>query len=121
MKTIVTHISPDLDSITAIWLVKKFYPGWDDATLTFVPAGTTLEGKNPDQDPNVLHVDTGLGKFDHHQTDEYTSATKRLYEYLLEKNLVPEKSVAALERLVELVNDIDHFGEVNYPDPTSDR
>jgi hypothetical protein len=76
MKTVVTHIGPDLDAITSVWLVKTYFPGWEEAHMAFVPAGTTLRGEPPDSDPEIIHVDTGFGDFDHHQTDEDTCAAK---------------------------------------------
>ena len=116
MKTIVTHIGPDLDAITSIWLVKTFLPGWEEASLAFVPAGQTLEGKSPDGNPEILHVDTGFGKFDHHQNDADTCAAQKVYA-LVKAEHGPD---AALERLIALVNDVDHFREVFYPNPTAD-
>lgn len=121
MNIIVTHQSIDLDAITACWLVKNFLPGWSEATITFVPAGSTLDQKPPDTDSNIIHVDTGLGKFDHHQTNDYTSASKRVYEYLLEKGNITSKLQKPLEKLVTVVNETDHFAEVFYPEPSSDR
>jgi hypothetical protein len=116
MKTIVTHIGPDCDAITSVWLVKTFLPGWEEASYAFVPAGKTLEGKSPDENPDIVHVDTGFGKFDHHQTNADTCAAKLVYEAVREEH-GPDP---ALERLVALVNDIDHFREVFYPNPTAD-
>lgn len=116
MKTIVTHIGPDLDAISAIWLVKTFFSGWDEAALAFVPAGTTLGKNPPDEDPEILHVDTGLGKFDHHQSDADTCAARLVYEEIAEK----KGENVALERMVLVVNDIDHFREVYFPNPTAD-
>lgn len=121
MKIIVTHVHPDLDAITSVWLVARFVPGWEETSIEFVAAGTTYNNQLPDADANIIHVDTGLGKFDHHQTDAYTSATKLVYEYLISNDLVPRTDHDALERLVTHVNDIDHFAEVNFPEPTSDR
>lgn len=121
MKTIVTHQSVDLDSVTAAWLIKRFLPDWKDAELAFVPAGSTLYNQPPDTKPSVIHVDTGYGQFDHHQTDEYTSATKRVFEYLQQKEHVASKHQKPLEKLVTIVNESDHFGEVYYPDAASDR
>lgn len=117
--TIVTHYNPDLDASAAAWIIKRFWPNWQDAELEFVPAGTTLNDKPPDEDPRIIHVDTGLGHFDHHQTDEYTSATHLIYEET--KRKWPGKVDKALSRLVSLVTEIDHFHEVFWPDPTSDR
>src|SRR5216683_3047798 len=86
MKIIVTHASPDWDAITSVWLIKKYLSGWQDAAVEFVPAGERLKnyelyppghkritnyGDNPIEkigDDEVIHVDTGLGPLDHHQT-----------------------------------------------------
>lgn len=116
MKTIVAHLGPDLDAITSIWLAKTFLPGWDEAMLAFVPAGKTLENKPPDENPEIMHVDTGFGKFDHHQTNADTCASMLVLEEVF-KN---KKRDEALERIVKIVNDIDHFREVFFPNPTAD-
>ncbi len=127
MKTIVTHYSPDVDAVTSVWLLKRFLEGWNEAEVKFVAAGTTLEGNVVDSDPDIWHVDTGMGILDHHQTDENTCATKRVMEYITAQNqklkiknkqsfVNNEKFPSeALERLVEVVNDIDHFREVFFP------
>lgn len=148
MKTIVTHISPDVDAVSSVWLLRRFLPGWGNAQVAFAPAGKTLKNEIVDSDPNILHVDTGMGMLDHHQTDEDTCAARRTLEYIAKllnsrhsgkrgtsasgitrgswpsqddfqhssKNFPDE----ALERLVDVVNNIDHFHEVYYPDPTAD-
>ncbi len=120
MKTIVTHLSPDLDAIASAWLIKKYLTGWDSAEIKFVPSGTTLDDQLPDSNNNVIHVDTGLGRFDHHQTNEYTSATKLVYKYLVGRDLIEEKEIKAIEKIVEYVNSTDHFAEVFYSQPDSD-
>lgn len=120
-KTIVTHLSCDLDGISSIWFIKRYMPGWADAELAFVLAGKTLNGMSPDADPNILHVDTGLGKFDHHQTkDRHLSAGKLVFQYLEKEGLIKKKDLEAARRIAEFVADIDNFGEVNFPNPTSD-
>ncbi|MEK7129505.1 MAG: chromate resistance protein ChrB domain-containing protein [Patescibacteria group bacterium] len=116
MKTLVTHIGPDLDAITGIWLVKTFFSGWEEASFAFVPAGQTLEGKPPDGNPDILHVDTGFGKFDHHQTDADTCASRLVLDEIQKTNGQDE----ALTRLVTVVNDVDHFREAFFPNPTAD-
>lgn len=121
MKTIVTHLSPDLDAIASVWLIKKYLPNWDSAEIKLVPAGTTLNGDLVDSDQNIIHVDTGLGKFDHHQTNAYTSATKLVFKYLYGRDYIEEKEVKALEKIIEYVNSTDHFAEVFYSDPDADR
>lgn len=139
MFTIVTHHAPDLDAITAAWLIKRFLPNWQDADVVFVPAGKTLNNEIPDSDPKILHVDTGFGMLDHHQTDEKTCAGKKTYKYLTEKlnksnpkSINPKKSPGvlanppprwedeALERMCEVVNFYDHFGEATQPDAQAD-
>ncbi|OGG14591.1 hypothetical protein A2773_02275 [Candidatus Gottesmanbacteria bacterium RIFCSPHIGHO2_01_FULL_39_10] len=123
MKTIVTHHMPDLDAISSVWLLKRFMPGWDKAQVAFVPAGSTLGEDVVDSDPSILHVDTGLGQLDHHQTDEDTCAAKRTLEYIVDYELRTKNQKLkdeALERLVEIVNDIDHFRDAYYPNPAAD-
>lgn len=122
-KTVVTHISPDLDAVTSSWLIKRFMPNWSDAQMQFVPAGKTLGDKDPDVDPDIIHVDTGLGKFDHHQfedPDKKHCATERVFSYLLEENVLKPQEAEALSRMVRFVTATDHFGEIYLPDPLSD-
>lgn len=121
MKTIVTHISPDLDAIASSWLIKRYLPGWDKAEHAFVPAGETYEGKKVDSNSDIIHVDTGLGRFDHHQLSERLSATKRVFDYLAEEGYVKEKDLEAVEQMTNFVTEIDNFGEVHFPDPANIR
>jgi len=121
IKTLVTHTSPDLDAVTGCWLIKTFLPGRDTAQLQFVPAGATYENGPVDTNRNIIHVDTGLGVFDHNQKPLRTSATKLIYEHLLRNHHLERKVVVPLERLVHVVNELDHFAEAYFPDPTDDR
>jgi hypothetical protein len=84
--------------------------------MAFVPAGQSLKGMPPDSDPEIMHVDTGFGRFDHHQTDDDICASTLVYAEI-KKTRGPDK---ALERMVGVVNDIDHFREVFLPNPTGD-
>ncbi|MCS7093354.1 MAG: MYG1 family protein [Patescibacteria group bacterium] len=120
MKTIVTHISPDLDAVTACWLIKRFLPGWQKAQIKLVPAGETLDKISPDEDPEIIHVDTGLGRFDHHQTSAKICAALLVFNHLKEKKFVFGKKLLALERLVQQVNFFDHFGEIKLKNPDLD-
>jgi len=141
VKTIVTHHRPDVDAITAVWLVKTFYTGWEEADVAFVPAGDSLGGNLPDSDPDIIHVDTGEGRFDHHQTNAKTCATRLVFEYLREERIRTHGQGAkkhtednesemkrgshhwheeALDRLTQVVVDIDHFGHVYWPQPNRD-
>lgn len=99
--TIVGHLHPDLDCITAIWILRR-WGGYGDAVLRFVPSGETLDGRPADSDPRVIHVDTGGGRFDHHQTNHHAlSATE-----LVRRATAP--SDQTLTRLARLVTQIDH-------------
>jgi hypothetical protein len=124
MKTIVTHQSPDLDSVTSSWMIKRFLPSWADATLTLIPAGTTLNGMAVDSDPDILHTDTGYGKYDHHHLpdpEKKMCAAERVYHDLLGKKLIPEHLVQPLGRIANYTTIIDHLGEIDFPDPLNDR
>ncbi len=121
MKTVVTHIFPDLDAITSVWLILRYLPEWEDAEIAFTPQQKNWNDIVPDSDPNVIYCDTGYGKFDHHQIQERTCASKRILDYLLIQGHVSSKDIGPLTRIVAYVTDIDNFGEVNYPDPTSDK
>lgn len=120
MNTIVTHLSPDTDAITSIWLIKRFLSGWSKAATAFVPAGSTLNGLPPDDNPHVLHVDTGMGKFDHHQSNEDTCAAQKVLEFLIAEGHIKKNYIEPLERMIAVVNDIDHFREVFLPEPDND-
>ena len=116
---IVTHFNPDLDAISSVWLLRR-YGGekFKKAGVEFAPAG---KGKD---DKETICVDTGLGKFDHHQPEkagkEGVSAATLVFDWLVEKNRIPQKDLEGLKRLVELISKIDHFGELEWQDPTAD-
>lgn len=120
VKTIVTHISPDLDAIASSWLIKKYLPEWGDAQMMYVPASTTLNDMDPDSDPDIIHVDTGSGRFDHHQLSGRLSATKLVFDFLVEKHHISKRDREAVGRIVHQVNEIDNFAEATWPDPTND-
>jgi hypothetical protein len=132
MKIVVTHISPDLDAITATWLIKKFLPGWQDAKIEFVQAGDRLHDKfhceevveNIDGN-EVIHVDTGLGCLDHHQLPtEEESAASLTWNFIKKSQKSdkeqPDLKKQAIERMVKVVVEIDHFKEVLWENPAAD-
>lgn len=124
MKTIVTHQSPDLDSVASAWLIKRYIPEFQDAKLTLVAAGHTLEDMEVDADPDIIHCDTGGGRFDHHHIvdpEKKHSATERVYTYLCEHNLLKQELIQPLGRISAYATLIDHLGEINFPDPLNDR
>lgn len=134
-RIIVAHKTPDLDAITSMWLLQRFLPGWEGAELKFVLAGSKLEGeydKTGDaveilkDKTEIIHVDTGLGKLDHHQLqDEDTCAAKLTFEYVTsqDNNTITSNKHRheAIRRMVELAVDVDHFQEVYYPNPVADQ
>ncbi|MEK7160254.1 MAG: hypothetical protein AAB702_02125 [Patescibacteria group bacterium] len=136
MNYIVTHTSPDMDAITSVWLLKKFLGGWDKAEVKFVPAGDRLlplpkndsfeyaiEKKGKDE---YIHVDTGMGPLDHHQTESDKVCGASLTFDFVKKGLVNVKpsinkeKLEALERIVNFVVEVDHFKEIFRPEPLAD-
>ncbi len=134
MRLIVTHKAPDLDAIASAWIIKRFLPGWSQAQVLTVPAGTKLPGtytkkgeavETVDGD-QVIHTDTGMGKLDHHQMEnDNVCATSLAFDYVLKHEKDNGLSAAkpkreALRRLADYVTSDDHFQEVFYPNPASD-
>jgi len=127
-KLIVTHHAPDIDAIGATWLLKKFdFENYANANISFVNPGEKISataanilGFSLEQ---VTHVDTGLGKFDHHQPErahQKVSATSLVFEYLCQTK--PElKTDRSLKSMIEYIVDIDHFGDIHWPDPANLR
>lgn len=135
MKIIVTHTAPDMDAITGAWIIKKFLPGWEEARVEYVPAGSKYKDKTPVVgsdlsnavekygEDEVLHVDTGMGPLDHHQTsDDNVCGASRALEYVLLNNngALKDEKLEAIKRMVLVVVDVDHFKEVFRPDPLAD-
>ena len=108
-KVIVSHYSPDLDSITSIWILMRF-AGYDDAELQFVSAGSTLNDMAVDSDPDTIHVDTGLGMFDHHQ-DKQNGKNDKCAARLVADVYTPKNW--SVNRIVEYVNLIDN-GKISF-------
>lgn len=140
MKIIVTHTAPDLDAITSVWLLRRYLPGWSEAEVRFVPAGQRMEGAKPGSEVNeviekigedqVIHVDTGLGPLDHHQTKsdkvcgasltwDYVRIKSHNFSNPEDSDKIVEKE-EAISRMVQIVVEDDHFKEVFWPNPTSD-
>jgi len=136
MKIVVTHSSPDLDAISSVWLIKKFLPGWEDAKAEFVPAGERFKDAKLDPElrgpiekignDEVIHVDTGMGPLDHHQTaDDRVCAASLTFDYVkaehfLHNQAISGEKIEVLDRLIKIIVDIDHFKEVFWEDPTAD-
>lgn len=125
MKKIITHINPDLDAITSCWLIKRFLPGWEKAEIDFVPATNSFY-KIPgvDEDPNILYVDVGRGKLDHHDTGDYLSATKLCWEYIKSQRKEQKLSFLeenSLEKIVDVVTQIDNARDLNWEEVNKER
>ena len=121
-KMIVTHIHPDLDAIMAAWLLVRFDQSrYGDAKFEFVPAPTTYKNLPPDNDPNIVHVDVGGGKFDHHRPGGFTTcAAKLVFEELVAEKLVSEDD-ANLKEMVAIALEIDTFQDCYWPGTDSPR
>lgn len=127
-KFIVTHHAPDMDAVGAVWILKRFDPNnYADAGIAFVDAGQRLTLQEANalgvELHNVVHVDTGLGRFDHHQLELgklHLSASALVYEYVvsIDPNL---KKNRALKYISEYITDIDHFADVGWPDAGTPR
>lgn len=106
--------------------------------MQFVPAGERLKNsvsraehsalKDPIEklgEDEVIHVDTGLGPLDHHQTsDDRVCGASRTWDYVQAEldqgeNFTDEHK-EAVSRIVAIVVAIDHFKEVFWPDAASD-
>ena len=120
-KIIVTHIFPDLDAIASVWLLQRFDEGLKIAKLEFVPAGQTYQNQAVDCDPTVIHVDTGMGRFDHHQENQRTCAAELVFNYLKSEKKVALKYQSALERLIEIVTQADQFEDFYWEKASNDR
>lgn len=115
-KLIVTHIHPDLDAIMSAWLLVRFdQPQYGDAKFEFVPAPHTYKDLPPDNDPNIVHVDVGAGKFDHHKPGGFsTCASKLVWEELVAERLISEDDVP-LRTMVEIAMEVDTFADCYWP------
>lgn len=121
-KIIVTHISPDFDGIPAIWLLRKFHPEYKNARVELVPAGSNTYNNQPvDSDPDVLHVDVGGGRFDHHGNNDFTCGVKLVWEWLVEEGYIKDDD-KAIERMIEVMTELDHgWDHYKWCEPASDR
>lgn len=127
-KLIVTHHAPDLDACGAVWMLKRFDPeGYADAKIAFVNPGKRISYeealRHGAELHEITHVDTGKGRFDHHQEERgsmHISATSLVYDYVcsLDENL---KDDEALNVICEFITDVDHFQEIYWPEADSYR
>lgn len=127
-KLLVTHHSPDLDAIGSIWLLKRFdAQHFADAKLDFVNPGDQVAAHRMAElglaTAEVIHVDTGLGKFDHHQPEngqKFISATSLVFDHVCQVHPDIQTDVS-LQTIVDFVTETDHFREIYWPEADSLR
>ncbi|GIK83705.1 MAG: hypothetical protein BroJett025_03270 [Patescibacteria group bacterium] len=125
---IVTHHAPDLDAVGATWILKTFEPKkYADAKVAYVNPGETISIDMAHELGfelhDVTHVDTGLGRFDHHQPEKGSlliSATSLVHDFVCERNKDLEND-QALHIISEFITEIDHFEEIHWPDASNYR
>lgn len=124
MKKIITHRNPDLDAVASVWLIKRFLPGWEKAEIDFCePDLERLKGE-VDTDPDVLYLDVGQGKLDHHQFSKITSATEIVFKFILQERKgqpLGKLEKAALEEIVPVVTEVDNARELKWPEVKEPR
>ncbi|MCS7001883.1 MAG: hypothetical protein NZ518_03440, partial [Dehalococcoidia bacterium] len=80
------------------------FGGLTGADLAFVGAGRTFQNAPVDSDPSVIHVDTGLGRFDHHQPE--VAGPDVCAAKLVWQAIAPDNPV--LQRMVDYVTLVDN-------------
>lgn len=118
IKTLVGHRFPDDDVWFCCWMAKKFIPKAANAEIVFVNAGTALP--DSEDDPSVIHFDTGGGEFDQHNKERArTSSATLLAEEL---NLTQVPGLKALLDMVVAVDNVEplpptsiHYAIEGYP------
>lgn len=113
MKTLVTHINPHLDDISAIWLFKKFHPEFIDAKIEFINASRDEALKN--ETAEKIYFGTGGGKFDEHKGDLEDCAASLVWKSIKPvMTSLPEIEIKALDDLIEWNRLIDLGKGTNY-------
>lgn len=103
MKILITHISPHLDDIAAIWLTRRFFSEFKDAKLEFISANQGNQGLVEDQD--TLYIGVGRGKYDEHKGNLEDCAATLVWKDIKKQGLVKEEGIGklALEELIAWV------------------
>jgi hypothetical protein len=125
---IVTHHAPDFDAVSAVWLLKRFdAQHFADAKVGFVNPGEKMALADAEVFGSQLHeityVDTGFGQFDHHQPDramQKICAASLVFDYICE-SYPDKKNDPSLLAIIKLVTQVDHFEEITWPEPQSER
>jgi hypothetical protein len=114
MKTLVTHINPHLDDISAIWLFRRFHPEFSDAQIEFINASRDAALK--DETEEKIFFGTGGGKFDEHKGDLEDCAASLVWKDIKSSSLKSgdEIEISALDDLIEWNRLIDLGKGTNY-------
>ena len=99
-------------------------PGYGSAEFRFVPAGKIYSPTEIEKLHNaeIIHVDTGAGIFDHHETnDQGICASSLVLDYLIQNAHIEGQHETSLRRIINIITEIDHFREVFWPEPDHDR
>lgn len=112
MKKIVTHLSPHLDEIVAIYLVKTFDPEWRDAVVTYKamnPQGGDVDLAAVDKDPDIIYLGIGRSKYDEHGLSKemaaHTTAATLVWDDLKARGLSPadKTQTLAIDKLMRFI------------------
>src|SRR5689334_14704559 len=105
--TIITHRKPHLDEVVGSWLLRTFDPAFQDCAMQYV-ANTPTGGTVPTGD-NYIALGIGRGKYDEHGLTTRQSATRLVYQDLLNRGLIPNDRFEdkALEWLVDYAHKED--------------
>lgn len=118
-RKLVVHRFPDDDCWLSLWIAKRFIPKTANAELLFVNAGESLP--NSEEDPTVLHFDTGGGEYDQHGKGGKSASAVLLAEKL---GLSEDPGLKSLLEMVVAVDNIQtqplpptsiHFAIEGYP------
>lgn len=123
MKTLVTHINPHLDDISAIWIfkrslragaLKKFHPNFADANIEFINASRDAALKEESEDK--VFFGTGGGEYDEHKGDLEDCAASLVWKDIKASGTgdFSEIEIKALDDLIEWNRLIDLGKGTNY-------
>jgi hypothetical protein len=109
IRTLVVHNWPDTDAWLCLWVAKKFVRKAEGAEIVFVRSGEILAGS--EDDPSVLHFDTGGGKYDQHGKSLPRTSSAVLLAQGLEIHDNP--GLKALLELTVMVDNVEEIAPTN--------
>ncbi len=114
MKTLVTHINPHLDDISAIWVFMKFHPDFSGAKIEFINASRDAALKEESEEK--IFFGTGGGKYDEHKGDLEDCAASLVWKDIKASGTgdFTEIEIKAMDDLIEWNRLIDLGKGTNY-------